>query len=476
MVSSPQNSPSLSDSICLSFESAVAAGLGTWPKGTVLLAAVSGGADSTALLVAGVALRQAGGYKLHCLHVEHGIRPEEERQGDAWAVRDLCNTLHVPYRLIAIPPGTIFRTAKQDGLGLEGTARVFRHRAWNWEARRIRAARVLVAHTQDDLLETVLMRFLRGSGPRGLAPMIREAGRILRPLLGLTRADVLAYLAARGIGFRTDTTNEDIRYLRNRIRHKLIPCLDAFFPGWKKAVLQGTKIQGMTADFLTTEAQNRIQWDLSPGDDGGIETEAEVFFAQPEIIREEALFQGVDRLVRRSTETKDGDLGVVPDPLHGFENRVKSKVPRRASLRRFTGGGIKALDAGPLRIEKHGSRITLIDHLRIRNRAIAGFALVIQEPGVYWFKGMKIVCRVSLPGDAQQENVFFSAYLPLVFREPAQYDYNSMGLDRVRYSGYGSRYPDKSRFPGIMIEDVKGLVGFIDADTREFTIEVCRPE
>jgi hypothetical protein len=113
---------------------------------------------------------------------------------------------------------------------------------------------------------------------------------------------------------------------------------------------------------------------------------------------------------------------------------------------------------------------------RIKNGAIAGFALVIQEPGVYWFKGMKIVCRVSLPGEAQQEKVFFSAYLPLVFRESVQYDYNSTGLDRVRCSGYGSKYTDRSRSSGIIVEDAKGLCGFIAADIRELTIEVYRPE
>ncbi|MDR1986541.1 MAG: tRNA lysidine(34) synthetase TilS [Treponema sp.] len=454
------------------FERAVASGLGAWPEGTVFLAAVSGGADSTALLVAMTALRQAKGYELHCLHVEHGIRPEEERQGDALAVQGLCKTLDVPYRLIAIPPGTILQVAKQEGLGVEGTARIFRHQALIREARRLRATRILVAHTQDDLLETVLMRFLRGSGPRGLAPMSRDGGRIVRPLLALTRIEVLDYLADRGIGFRTDTTNGDIQYLRNRIRHKLIPCLDVFFPGWKKAVLDGTKIQGLTADFLSAEAQRRIGWDASLGHGGRLYTEEKVFFVQPEIIREEALFQGADRLVRDSTKTKKADPWFTPDFSRTPGERRTPRVPRRVSLRLFTEGALTALDAGPLRIEKQGPRIALISRTRTEYNGPAGFALVVQEPGVYWFKGVKIVCRVSSPEEVGQEKQLFFAYLPLVFRGPAQHDYNSMGLDRLRRSGYTG----KSISAGIIVEDSKGPRGFMGAETKELTIGLCRPE
>ncbi|MHB9292794.1 putative tRNA(Ile)-lysidine synthase [Hollandina sp. SP2] len=467
----PKDFPASRESSRILFERAVASGLGAWPEGTVFLVAVSGGADSTALLAAMVALRETRGYELHCLHVEHGIRSEKERQGDARAVQGLCKILDVPYRLIAIPPGTILQVAKQEGLGVEGTARIFRHRALIREARRLQAVRILVAHTQNDLLETVLMRFLRGSGSQGLAPMSRNRGRILRPLLALTRIDVVDYLADRGIGFRTDTTNGDIQYLRNRIRHKLIPCLDTFFPGWKKAVLEGTKIQGLTADFLSAEAQRRIEWDASPGHGGRLYTETKPFFVQPKIIREEALFQGADRLVRGSTKTKKVDPWFVPDCSRTQGERQTTRVPRRVSLRLFTEGALTALDAGPLRIEKQGPRIALISRTQTAYSGPAGFALVVQEPGVYWFKGVKIICRISSPEEVGQKKQLVFAYLPLVLRGPVQYDYNSMGLDRLRRSGY----TDKSIAAGIIVADSKGPRGFMGAETKEFTI-LCRPE
>jgi hypothetical protein len=85
---------------------------------------------------------------------------------------------------------------------------------------------------------------------------------------------------------------------------------------------------------------------------------------------------------------------------------------------------------------------------------------------------MKILCRAFLPEEAPQKKQLFFAYLPLVFRGPAQYDYNSMGLDSLRRSGY----TDTSIAAGIILEDVKGPLGFISAETKELTISVCRPE
>jgi tRNA(Ile)-lysidine synthase len=302
--------------------------------------------------------------------------------------------------------------------------------------------------------------------------MSQTGERIVRPLLGLTRLDVLEYLAEQGIAFRTDTTNGDIRYLRNRIRHKLIPCLDGFFPGWKKTVLSGTKIQGLAADFLSVEAQNRIGWDAFPRDEGILYTEAKTFFEQPEILREEALFQGLHRLIQSRNKTRGVVSWLMPDCIPPPRESRTSKVPRRASLRLFTQGAFRALDGGPLRIEKQGPRIALLSPSRTEHDGLTGFALVIQEPGVYQCKGVKIVCKDALLEEALQEKQLFFAYLPLVLRGVAQYDYNSMGLDSVRRSGY----TDKCIVTGIIIEDSKGPVCFIGTETKELTIGVCRPE
>jgi tRNA(Ile)-lysidine synthase len=353
------------------FEEAAAAGLGNWPAGTVLLAAVSGGADSSAMLAALAALRGRS-FELRCIHVEHGIRPGAESRGDAVAVEALCAALAVPCSVVSIPPGRIARTAKRRGLGLEAAARIYRHGAWKAEARRVGAARVLVAHTRDDLLETALMRVLRGSGPAGLAAMPRERGLVLRPLLETSRADVAAYLAERGIPYRVDSTNADPAFLRNRIRLKLIPCLDEFFPSWRKSLAELAETQRLAADLLEAEAAARMPWAEEPGTEGRRLSCGDGFFSQPELLREEALFAALDRIGRQ------GGAGAL-------------KAPRRKSLRLFARGKTPTLDLGRGVLNNDGGRVTLT----LRRAGERGFSLLIKEPGIYKLRWLRV--RV-LPG------------------------------------------------------------------------------
>jgi tRNA(Ile)-lysidine synthase len=382
------------------FERAVAGGLGNWPAGTVFLAAVSGGADSTAMLAALSALGREGGFSLRCLHVDHGIRPRAERRGDAEAVRRLCGALGVPLRIAALPPGRVAETGRRRNLGLEGAARLFRRRIWNAEARRTGAARVLTAHTRDDFLETVLMRVLRGSGPGGLAGIAPARGRVIRPLLNLSRGEVLGYLERRGLSYRIDSTNADTRYLRNRIRHKLIPLLDEFFPPWKKSLLLLAETQGLAAEFLAGEARKRIGGELFG--EGALRLGREAFFAAPPILREEALLRGADLL----RAARRGAGAPRPDPP-----KRGSAPPRRGAVRSFVRGGGEAADLGPLRVEGRGEFLTL------RSPAAApggeGFSLLIKAPGIYTLEGL--VFRVFPPGGGAGGEGFF-ALLPLVLR------------------------------------------------------------
>lgn len=463
-----------------SFEATVASSLGIWAEGTVFLVAVSGGADSTALLTALATIRAERGYKVHCLHVDHGIRSAEESRGDALAVKDLCAFLHIPCRIISIAPGKIAETAKAGNLGIEGAARIFRHQAWNRESRRINAARILVAHTKDDLLETVLMRFLRGSGSAGLAALPKERGQILRPLLTLNRSDVLEYLKIKGISFRTDSTNEDIRYLRNRIRHKLVPCLDTLFPYWKKTVLALAETQRLTAELLTAEVQQRILWEKNQQGASLCTSEA-LFFSQPQLIREEAIFQAADR-VAVSGNTKR-TIRFDPDSIMPDRKKTVPPVPRRETIRLFAEGSTAAdrIDAGPIRIEKRGENVLVSSRIETRDPYDEGFALLIKEPGMYTLKGLQIVCQFPAPekkpgvlpfgvpvklGEQTSKGLGFFAHLPLAFRPSYQVRYPGKGLDRMRYSGYTD---------SITAEDSKGPVARIFSE-KDTVILLCREE
>jgi tRNA(Ile)-lysidine synthase len=445
----------------LPFEAAVASNLGTWAEGTVFLAAVSGGADSTAMLAALAVIAQQRGYAIQCLHVDHGIRSPEERRGDVKSVKSFCTSLDVSCRIVSIPAGKVAETAKTSGLGIEGAARLFRRRAWNREARRIGAARILVAHTRDDLLETVLMRILRGSGPAGLGTMPRERGLILRPLLSLNRSDALAYLKARNIPFRTDSTNEDIRYLRNRIRHKLVSCLDDQFPYWRKTVFSMAETQKLTAEFLDSEARRQVSWEEARN----LYTPAAHFFSLSQIIQEEALFHATDRLAR----IKKNASAFEPDTPESKKRR--GATPRRETIRRFRAAG--SVDAGPIRIENRNGKVVVAPYSG--KTYDTGYTLLIKEPGTYTLKGLKIVCRFSferekpkvlLPGmsvkTGEPGGASFFAYLPLVFRR----SHRSMrGLDKIGYSEYTDT---------ITVEDRNGPIAYIFSDIKDTMIVLCR--
>lgn len=220
--------------------------------------AVSGGADSIALLLA---LSEA--FPLYVITVNHNIRPAEESGGDADFVLKVCEELRLKGRnvsceVVELEKGEVDRTADSRGGGIEEAARFLRYEAFEKFAACHRLNVLCTAHTQNDQLETVLMRFLQGS-PAEAAAGIRgwreingnsNAGIYARPLLCVTRTEIEEYVASRGFGWRTDKTNYETEYLRNRIRHKLVPLLEEQFPGWQRAVLSGAEKAGEDASFI----------------------------------------------------------------------------------------------------------------------------------------------------------------------------------------------------------------------------------
>ncbi|MDR1430452.1 MAG: tRNA lysidine(34) synthetase TilS [Spirochaetaceae bacterium] len=387
------------------FESDLARNLGVRPRGTVLLAAVSGGADSTAMLAALSSLREERDFVLRCIHVNHGIRSPRENSRDEEAVRSLCGVFGLPFTTARVKPGRIALRSARWGEGLEAAARKYRHAALRREARRTGASRILIAHTRDDSLEKILMAMLRGGGPAALAGMPLEKGGILRPLITLTRAQVLEYLAGRGLSYCSDSTNADTAYLRNRVRLALVPLLDERFPGWRKALLELGRTQALIAAALE-KAAGELPW---TGDDKTLSLPEKDFFCRDEIVREEILYRGIDSL----------GMGQV----------------RRESLRLFSGGKLQSMDLGQrgrvrkiYRLErKQGSVV-----LSVVRKGSGGFALLIEKPGQYHICGLDIeVSELPLP-DAGEKSCraeitaprgdFFAAALPLVIRKAASGD------------------------------------------------------
>ena len=214
--------------------------------GATVVAALSGGADSVTLLHALHGMAGRRGFRVVAAHLDHGLRPDSAR--DAAFCRRLCRALGIPLRTAR---ADVRARAARDGGGIEDAARTER-RAF-LESVRVRegATWIVLAHTRDDQAETVLLRLLRGSGSAGLGAMRARAGHLLRPMLRVSRADVLAHLDVHALSFREDPSNADPGFLRNRIRHELIPYLEARFnPALRDALARTASVLADEADAL----------------------------------------------------------------------------------------------------------------------------------------------------------------------------------------------------------------------------------
>jgi tRNA(Ile)-lysidine synthase len=192
--------------------------------GTVLLAAVSGGADSVAMLRALSALAAGRSLRVVAAHLHHGIRPEAD--GDADFVHALCERLAIDLytERIDVPAA-----ARASGQSIEMQARAMRYDFLRQVKLRIGAAAILTAHTRDDQAETLLLNLCRGAGPAALGGIppdtVIKGCRLVRPLLRITRRDIEAYLQSIGQDWREDASNQDTAYRRNAVRHRILPLL-----------------------------------------------------------------------------------------------------------------------------------------------------------------------------------------------------------------------------------------------------------
>lgn len=219
--------------------------------------AVSGGADSVALLRALLELRTELGIVVSVVHLNHGIRGTEADQDEQF-VRNIAAQFDLPLHLEGVD---VPAHSKQEKLSLETSARDLRYAYFQ----RLLAAdvcdKIATAHTLDDQAETVLLRILRGTGTRGLAaiPPLRDAtpdlvARIVRPLLGTRREDIEKYLRALDQTWMEDASNRDPKHLRNRIRHELLPQLESDYnPALRQSLVNLAEIARAEEEHWSTQ-------------------------------------------------------------------------------------------------------------------------------------------------------------------------------------------------------------------------------
>lgn len=275
---------------------------GMLQPGDSVVVAVSGGPDSVALLHVLHSLAKEYALGLQVFHMDHGLRGESST-ADARYVESLAASLELPVTVVALPPGQL----KDQPGSVQSNARRIRYQELEALARRVGACRIALGHNREDQAETVLMRFLRGTGTRGLAgiPQIRVQHDLtyIRPLLGISRATIEEYCREQALTPRIDPSNLKAEYLRNRIRLELLPQLSR---DYNPALVENLAVMATTLraedDLLDSLAAQALAESLDTA--SGLVLQGTVLLSV-----DRAIARRVIRLAARRVAGEDFDLG-----------------------------------------------------------------------------------------------------------------------------------------------------------------------
>ena len=216
-------------------------------SGDNIVAGVSGGADSVCLLLLLLEYGKKVPISLRVVHVDHGLRADAGE--DARYVEDLCRQFHIPFCLTR---EDVREIAARERCSQEDAGRRLRYRAFYQAADDMGGARIAVAHNMGDNAETMLFHLFRGSGLKGLCGIAPVRDAVIHPVLCLERQEIEAYLRQRGISWRTDSTNGEDHYRRNRIRHHILPYAES-------QVVQGAAAHMCCTAEILSEAEDYLE-------------------------------------------------------------------------------------------------------------------------------------------------------------------------------------------------------------------------
>lgn len=389
--------------------------------GETVVAGVSAGPDSMALLHVLARLAGEGGYRIVAVYVDHGLRPGEAEE-EAALVRGQAAGLGLDFLAGKVD---VRRHAAARGLSIEHAARDLRYAEFAKAAAQFGAGKIAVAHTADDQAEEVLLRLLRGTGRQGLAGMAASrAGGVVRPFLQVTKAMLLDYLAERKIPYLTDSSNLERGFLRNRVRLDLLPYLaERFNPNIRQGLCRTAAILEDEERLLAAMADAAccgILESPAAGEEGGPETgpalavRLDPFRREPLAIKRRVLeaailqmdnapsFEKIEQLLRLADQGRDGGRVHLAMGLRAVRERERLLFfyPRGRVARR-----------GDLFEEKEKS-----------------FAVTIPGPGAYPVsrigKTVHVACLDAAPPAAEQKRPgvdyldLAKASFPLTVRSP----------------------------------------------------------
>ncbi len=378
--------------------------------GEELVCAVSGGADSMALLWGAYLLKDSLGYRLSAAHFDHGLRGAESHR-DAQFVREFCQSYGIP---LWEASGQVTAGKK----GLEAAAREARYGFFD-----TLPGKIATAHTADDNGETVLMHLIRGTGLKGLGGIAPESGRLIRPMLNITRAQVEAFLAEYHIDHVEDSSNETDAFLRNRLRHHVMPLLKRENP--------------RLAENLSAMAQRLRQEET-------VLAEAARFESLPEVEELRVLAPAIRSRMMEAFLKQNGVLEPEAQHIALAEKLIFS--PKPSAQARFPGG---------VTLRRNYSRLEVIrEELPLET-------VILPENGTVVTRGWRITLR-----DAEELldrpdcfTVVTSGPVVLRCRREGDEFHGPGGTKSLKKLFIDKKIPAKSRLSVPVISDDTGIIG-----------------
>jgi len=254
-----------------------------------VVVAFSGGADSLALLISLIPLVPPA--KIVAVYVNHNLRQASELLAEEALNRQNCRKLRVPLVVVKLERGAVASCALKRDKGLEDAARHLRYEALQRIAGERQFPYIATGHTKDDQGETVLMRLLQGAGPVSMGAIEPQRGNIIRPLLNTERSAVERCVKEHGLRWSEDSTNTEEVYLRNKIRHRLIPVIKEIFPNYLESVSQGARRAREAMEPLRPLFEEAFQRSVS-AQAGRVVIDLEQLQQMPRIVAEQVIYRG----------------------------------------------------------------------------------------------------------------------------------------------------------------------------------------
>lgn len=405
------------------------------------LVALSGGPDSVCLLVAAIACAAPLALDVGACYVDHALRPIDELDRERRFVGDLCARLGVPLRIERAERGSIEARAAGEG-GVEAAARNFRYAAL--EKARVSDDRdaILTGHNQDDFIETMAMRLFTGAGTAGLRGIPERNGWVMRPMLSVSKARILAYLDECRQAYMVDSTNASPDYLRNRVRAELIPVLRSIFPHLD-AALRSSASKAADDEEALEAAASALVVESDRGCDGdGRYAPVEGFIAAPKAVRLRALYKLAGGLAN----------GRFPGGLAAEAASWAGHSPRLAE-----GAGVEFVSEGGRVIARRREAIADGD-VEPESR---GFGMLIGGPGTVRIGTDETIEVYSGGRDGAPIGAELSWPVWIRSRRPGDSvlaERGSYAVDEL-FSGWGIAIGLRPEVP--IIEDVEGIVAVL---------------